>query len=135
LCYNVADSGSSRYVSPYHDSIPACSIRLKQEQLNHNHHALTFRTEPVTSTIAIPQKCLTEQRYHSLRLSSRSGQLDEFGSGTLEGGFGERQAPTDLNIFTFYQGLFVMIAQLLFQTAMLIRFAVKVFIRSLYTLY
>jgi len=112
LCCNVADSGSSRYVSAYHDSIPACSIRLKQEQLNHNHHALTFRTEPVTSTIAIPQKCLTEHRYQSLRLSSRSGQLDDFGSSNLGVGFGERQAPTNLNIFTFYHGLLVMIAQL-----------------------
>jgi hypothetical protein len=30
LCCTVADSGSSRYVSAYHGSIPACAIRLKQ---------------------------------------------------------------------------------------------------------
>jgi hypothetical protein len=61
---NVADGGSSRYVSAYHGSIPACAIRLKQQQLNHNHnnqHVHTFRTKPVTPTIAIPEKCLTEQ--------------------------------------------------------------------------
>jgi hypothetical protein len=93
LCCNVADSGSSRYVSAYHDSIPACSIRLKQQQLKHNRnnqHVHTFRIEPVTYTIANPEKCLLNEQRCS---TSRSGQLDWFGSRNLGGGFGERHAP------------------------------------------
>jgi hypothetical protein len=94
LCCDVADSGSSRYVSAYHGSIPTCAIRLKQQQLNHNHnnqHVNTFRTKPVTPTIVIPEKCLTKQRCQLLSSTSRSGHLGEFGIRILGGGFGERR--------------------------------------------
>jgi hypothetical protein len=95
---NVADSGSRRYVSAYHDSIPACSIRLKQQQLKHdrnNQHVHTFHIDPVTSTIAIAENCLlNEQRRQLLRSTSRSGPLDGFVSRNLGGGIDERHAPT-----------------------------------------
>jgi hypothetical protein len=50
LCCNVADSGSSRYVSTYHGSIPAGAIRLKQQlNIHNNQHVNTFPIKPVTS--------------------------------------------------------------------------------------
>jgi hypothetical protein len=102
LCCNVADSGSSRYVSAYHDSIPTCAIRLKQQlNIHNNQHVFTFRIKPVTPTIAIPQNCLTEQRCKLFSSTSRSGHLGEFGIRILGGKFGERHAPTNYNVVPY----------------------------------